>query len=359
MSTQIGYLPGFTLIILILIVIFIAYTCYFLQGEKYELLTSTTVEFKKVRQEKMISYYTEYLDVREDSAQVIYYNLPINSIYWTIGFHNDKEAINSVNMGKYRTTEKGDVLAIIVGNNRNAVQAAEEEISKEHKKRYPYKILKVHHMKINEPYYIRFESYSNKFLHYDISMKVKSYRFGKLIYEDFSNTKLPVSTERQCESREYFDLAKKDVITSRCHSINVNIDTNEINNSIECLTNRSDIIELDKPVYKKDQNDNDIVSTKIFPFRLVACDHFKSRAALHSHISFFDADTDEEFRVEITSEISDSFNRKRSITIRYIGFFIPPNIKRFYAVEYIYYDYVSGGKVHKNTIIPFEIYKII
>lgn len=359
MYTQIGPLQAFTLIILILIIIFIAYTFWFMQPNVYEVISTSTVEFKKQKNEKMISYCTEYLDVRHDSAQVIYYNLPINSIYWTIGFHNDKEAINSVNMGKYRTIEKGDVLAIIIGNNKFAIEAAKNEITKEHKKKYPYKILKYHHLKINEPYYIRFESYSNKFFHYDISMKIKNYRFDKIIYEDFNNMPLPISEERYCENHEYFDLAKEKVITSRCHSIPIHIGTNEFNNSVECFTNRSDVLEIDKIIYKKDQNDNDILSAPIYPFRLVACDHFKTRAALHSHVVFFNADNNEEFRVEIISEISDSFNQKKSIAIRYIGFFLPPEVKRFYVIEYIYYDYVSGGKVHPNTIIPFELYKVI
>lgn len=351
MYTRVGYLPVFTLIILILIVIFIVYTCLFIQVEDYELVSSNTVEFKKQKYEKMISYCTEYLYVREDSAHVVYYDLPINSIYWSIGFYNDNKALNSVNMGKFRTTEKGDILAVIIGNNKNAVDAAEKEITKEHKKRFPYKVLKCHHIKLNEPYYIRFESYSNKFVRYDISMKIKNYCFNKLIYKEFSNTPLVKSEERDCENHEFFDMAKKEVINSRCYPINVNVATNENNNPIECLTNRSDIIEIDKPVY----NGN----VEISPFRLVACDHFKTRAALHSHVSFFNADTDEEFRLEITSEISDSFNQKGTISIRSIGFLLPVDIKRFYVIEYIYYDYVSGNKVNPGTIIPFEIYKVI
>lgn len=356
---QLSELSSFTLIILILIVVFIAYTCWFIQPEEYQVVSSSLIEIKKQKNEKMISYYTDYLDVRQDSAHVIYYNLPINSIYWTIGFHKDNKALYSVNMGKYKTTEKGDVLAIIVGNNRTAIEAAEKEITKEHRKRTPYKILKYHHLKIEESYYIHFESYSNKFLHYDVSMKIRNYRFDKLIYENFTNPISPLSVERHCENHEYFDLAKSNVINSRCYPIPIHIGTNEINSSIECFTNRSDIIEIDRTVYEKDATDNDITNQIIFPFRLIACDHFKTRAALHSHILFFNADNDESFRLEITSEISDSFNQKGSLAIRNIGFFLPKDITRFYAIEYIYYDYVSGNRVHQNTIIPFELYKII
>lgn len=356
MYTQIGNLQVFTLIILILIVIFIVYTCYFMQPEKVLLLSSSAIEYKKKKSEKMISYHTEFLDVKSDSAHVVYYNLPINSIYWTIGFYrnnsfNDCDAITSVNMGKYRTTEKGDVLAVIISNNKSAVEAAEVEITKEHNKRYPYKILKYHYLKIDEPFYIRFESFSNKYVHCDISMKIKHYCFDKLTYSDFCNMPLPLSDERDCENRVYFNAAKDTVINSRCHSIPVNVNTNEKNTSIECFTNRSDVIEIDGPVYKD--------CKPIFPFRLIACDHFKSRVALHSHVSFFNADTDEEFRMEITSEISDSFNQKNAIAVRNIGFFLPPDVKRFYVIEYIYYDYVSGNKINPKTAIPFELYKIV
>lgn len=356
---QIGILPVSTLIILILIVIFIVYICWLTQPEEYEIISSSTIEFKKEKQEKMISYCTEYLDIRQDSAYVIYYNLPVNSIYWTIGFYKDNNALLSVNMGKYRTTEKGDVLAIIVGNNKNAIDAAEKEITKEHKKRSSYKTLKYHYLKINEPFYIHFESYSNKFLNNDISIKIRNYHFGNLTYENINNKPLGISEERICENREYFDLAKAKVLNSRCHRIPVNIGTDEYNNSVECLSNRSDIIEIDSKVYEKDVNGNNIIKKEIFPFRLVACDHFKSRSALHSHVIFFNADNDKHFRIEITSEISDSFNQKESLAIRSIGFYLPPDVKRFYVIEYIYYDYVSGNKVHPKTIIPFEIYKVI
>lgn len=333
-------LPTLTLIILLLIIIFIFYIFNLLNVEEYRLINSNTVDFGKIRQEKMISYFTEYLEVKDNSAYVIYYNLPVNSIYWTIGFYKDNNCINSVNMGKYRTTEKDDILAIIVGRNKNAVYAAEKEITKEHDKKYPYKILKYHHLSIKNDYYVKFESYSNKFINYDIKIKIRKYEFDNLKYQEFENQELSISEMRKCEDLNLFNKAKNMVLSNLdiVKKMKVNCNTKELNNSIECFTNRSEVV---------DGNST---------YHIFACDHFKTRAAFHGHLIFYNAETDEPIQLEITSEISDSFNQKGSIAIRSIEF-KPVNIKSFYVVEYIYYDYVTGNKVNPNTCIPFQFYQ--
>lgn len=345
------------LLILILIIIFIIYTYFYLQEEEPEIISNNKTSLVKNKGEKIISYYSEYLHNKNNGSYVIYYDLPKNCIYWTIGFYNDGKCITSVNMGKYQTIESGDILAIIVGSNYRAMKSAKKQINNEHRNKYPYRKLISHYLGIKSDFYIHFESYSNRFLQ-SPKISIKEYIFNKIQFEEFKNEELPISIPRQCERIDFFTKSKEEFINNRCEKINVYIDTNEENVSSECLTNKSDIIDVSNTVYKKDKDNNDILNEPIPQFKLVAVDHFKSRAALHSHVVFYNADNNEPFDVEITGEVSDSFNQKESISTRRILFIIPSEIKRMYVIEYIYFDFVSGNKINPKTIIPFEIYKI-
>ena len=346
------------LIILILIIIFIIYTYYYLQEKEIEIISKNNKTIQKNKGEKIISYYTDYLQIKDNKAYVIYYELPLNCIYWTIGCYNDNKCLNSVNMGRYQTTEKGDRLAIIIGNNYNTIKAAKNEIGIEHNKKNPHIILINHSISIYEDFYIHFESYSNKFIQ-NPKIIIEEYIFNINIFEKFTNIILPISINRKCESSYLFEKSKDGFIDNRCKKIITNIDSNENNISLECLTNKTDIIDIGDPVYKKDENGNDILLDELPRFKLIGVDHFKSRAALHSHVVFFNADTDEPFEIEIISEISDRINSKDTISTRRITFKISENIKRIYVIEYIYYDFVSGNKIHPDSIIPIELYKVI
>lgn len=347
----------FVLLILILIIIFIIYTYLYLQEKEPELIHKNNTTLSKSKGENVISYYTEYLQIKNNGSYVIYYDLPQNCIYWTIGFYNEGKCITSVNMGKHQTTESGDVLAIIIGNNYNAMRSAKKQITSEHMIKYPYRKLISQYLGIKGDFYIHFESYSNKFLQTP-KMSIKEYTFNNIQFESFKNEELPISFQRQCERLDFFTKSKEGFISNRCEKVNISIDTNEENIPNECLTNRSDIIDVSNIVYKKDKNGNDILNQPIPQFRLVAVDHFKSRAALHSHVVFYNADTNESFDVEITGEVTDSFNQKESLSTRRILFFPPQEVKKMYVIEYIYYDFVSGNKIDPKTIIPMELYKV-
>lgn len=346
------------LIILILIIIFIVYTYYYLREKEVVVISKDSKTIQKNKGEKNISYYTDYLQIGDNKAYVIYYELPLNCIYWTIGFYKEGKCLNSVNMGKYQTAEKGDRLAIIIGNNYNSIKAAKDEIGREHNEKIPHIKLINHSISIYEDFYIHFESYSNRFIQ-NPRIIIKEYNFDISTYEKFINLELPISTPRNCESSYLFEKSKEGFINNRCQKVITYVDTNETNVSIECLTNKTEIIDVSTPVYKKDENGNDIPFKTIPKFRLVGVDHFKSRAALHSHVVFFNADTDESFEIEITSEISDRINPKSTISTRRITFEIPEEIKRMYVIEYIYYDFVSGNKVDPGSILPVELYKVI
>ena len=338
------------LIILILIIIFIVYTYYYLKEKDIELLETTTKTLIKNRNDKMASFYSEYLQIDKDKVYVIYYDLPLNSIYWTIGIYDNGKCLNSVNMGKYQTTEKGDTLAIIVSNNVNAMLAAKVTTKKIHESKYIYKKLITHPIYTDSDFYIKFESFSNKF-HHSPKLFVKEYKFKDLPYEPGVNYYLKQSNVRKCENINFFEKVKEKAINERCDQVKVFCDTNENDNSFECLSNRSEIIDISKEIFKDGK--------RIPPFRIIAVDHFKSRASLHSHLIFFNADNDQKFDVEITGEISDVINHNQMITCRSIKFIPPEEIKRIYVIEYIYYDFETGSKVNPETIIPMEVYRVL
>ena len=335
--------------ILILIIIFIIYTYYYLKEPEIELLDTNTQVLNKDGDDKMACFYSEYLHLDKDKVYVIYYDLPLNSIYWTIGIYSNGKCLNSVNMGRYQTTEKGDTLAIIISNNVVATRAGKKIIRKEHESKYMYKKLITHGMYTNDDFYVKFESFSNRFYH-SPKLQIKEYKFKNLELLKGDNYEPLSSNIRNCENKKYFDKAKLKVIDSRCKPVKIFYDTDEKDTPIECLTNRSDIFDVSKEVFKDDK--------QIPQFRIIAVDHFKSRAALHSNIIFFNADTNERFDVEITGEVADIINHNQMITCRSIKFIPPPEVKRMYVIEYIYYDFETGSKVKTETIIPMEVYTV-
>lgn len=333
------------LILIILILIFIIYTYYSLQEKVPEVIYKSNKTLIKEKTQKFISYYSECLQINNNKVFVVYYNLPINCIYWSIGIFENSKCVNSINMGKYQATEMGDTLAVIIGNNYTSIKAAKREIDLEHNTKYSYKRLMHESIQIDNDFYIRFDSYSNRFIETP-KMVIKEYVFDNIIPEPYFNVKLEESIVRNCESKYLFEKSKEGFINDKCKLIETYTNSNEDNIQIECLTNKTAILEITKRDDKPE-------------FKLVAVDHFKSRAALHSHVIFYNADNHDSFAVEITGEISDRINQKDSITVRRITFKVPESINRFYVVEYIYYDFVSGNKINPETVIPIELYKII
>lgn len=332
-------LEAVVLILLILILIFIMYTYYFSLEKEYKVINRNTVNTNITKNDKSILYTSDFLNISNNNVYIIYYDLPINSIYWTIGIYDNNSCLHNVNMGKYQTIERGDTLAVIIGKNNRAILAAKNEIEKEHIKNYLYKKLITHKIGVNDNFYIHFQSYANKFTVIP-KLKIKEYVFENIDYYDFTNKTIEKSYYRECESYKLFNKAKSKFIEDNFQKVNILVDSDEKYVSNECLTCRSD----------------EFINNS--EFRIIAVDHFKSKAALHSHLKFYNTENNEQFRLEITGELSDKINNNNTITIRKIQFKVPDNIKSFYVVEYIYYDFVTGDKVNKDTIIPFEMYKI-
>lgn len=338
------------LIILILIIIFIIYIYYFIQEKEIELEYVNTKVISKTVDRNYVSFSTDYLSLNKDRAYVIYYDLPLNSVYWTFSFFSNDKAISSVNMGKYQTSERGDTLAIIVSNNLHASNAVKMVVKNKHEEKYGYKKLIPHYLYIDTDFYIIFKSFSNLFNN-EPRVTIKEYKFKDLEHAIGKNTELNISKQRECENPNYYIKILENQIPNNSELVEVERDTIEINTPFECLTNRSQVFSVSDKIFKCDK--------QIPPFIILAVDHFKSRAALHSNISFYDADTGKRFRTEITGEISDNLNHNQKLTCRVIKFFPPENVKRMYVIENIFYDFQTGSKVNPKTIIPISVYKIL
>lgn len=338
------------LIILILIIIFIIYIYYFLQEKELEVEYLNTKTISKTINKNYVSFSTDYLNIDKNKAYVIYYDLPLNSVYWTFGFFSNDQSIASVNMGKYQTTERGDTLAIIVSNNLLSSKGIKKIIKEQHDLKYGYKKLITNYLFVESDFYIIFKSFSNLFI-IEPKVTVKEYKFKDIEYIKGQNIKFNESIKRNCENHDYFSKILEKVIPEKSENIKVNCDTNEINTPSECLTNKSENFNISNKLFKENK--------QISPFIIVAVDHFKSRTALHSNIAFYDADTNKRFDTEITGEISDIINHKQKLTCRVIKFIPPENVKNMYVVENIFYDLQSGSKVNIDTIIPMSVYKLL
>lgn len=337
----------FLLMILMIMLFYSVYVMY--ENEKPPKLDKkVSIDMVKFKTKKSICCYTEYNDIKDNNAYVFYYALPINSIYWTVDIFSKSGHKKSVNMSKYKTIEKGDILAIVIGNNLNVVNETRDEIKRKHKKNLPFKKIFFEMLSIDDPFILKFESFSNKISSYDIFYNFSEYTFTNVKYERFNviEDEINYSQYAVIEDSGLFDKMCKNIIGNSGVIVNVNVNTNELNSPVYCLTNRSDVFIVDG------------LNTSKYPFKIIALDHFKSKTALHANIKFYNAEDDIEFRIEITSEISDSFNVNGSITARVIEFDIPKDIKSFYAIEYIYPDYLKMGKLNVNTIVPFRIYKL-
>lgn len=322
---------------------------YFTKEKDYDILNDNNIIFYEKITEKSVKYHTNYLNVKNNNCYVVIYELPINTVYWSLGLYKYNKCEQSLNFGNYQTIEKGDVLIVFVCNNNFVMESSKEQITKEYKKKYPYKKLTYHTINYSNDFYFNFESYSNKFLKKP-SIKIKEIKFScKIDFEPLNeNLVLSKSLERFCERKDLFEKSKKDYIDDDCSLISINVDTNEDNIPDDCFTNRTNILDI-----------SDSYGNNKKPlFKIVAVDHFKSRAALHSNLIFYNADNDEQFSTQITGEISDKIYKNKTISTRRISFVLPYYIKKFYVVEYIYNDFVSGGKINKNTIIPMELYKL-
>lgn len=338
------------IIIILLIIIFIVYSFYALQEKDAKIKYYTNLNLYRTICKTKFNIKSDYLQPSDTKIYALFYDMSLNCVYWTIGIYNEKCNIDEINMGSYKTPEDGDTLIILIGNNVKNLNLAKEKIILHHNIHYSYKKLFFNYMNTYDAFYFNINMFSNKFDECDIpDLKLKEFKFEECDnkYEHcFKKQKIEISKNRQCEELSLFKKAKKGLIPHNYHKIKVLCDDEMKDSPLSCLINKSDIIEL-KSYINNSQ------------FKIIAVDHFKSRAALHSNIVCYNAENDSEIRLDIVSEIVDKINELNSITIRLIQYCLPDNINSIYFREFIYYDFSTGNKPNINSIIPMHVYKLI
>lgn len=349
-------LEGIIILIFFLISIFIIYVFYYFSEEETELIKKEKIEvFESVDEnsDKSIFLYSSLIENDDNKITVIFYELPINYVYWSIGFFREEcKCIKSINSGNYQTTEKGDVLAILVSKNYTAIEECKKFVKMHHYYSNSYKKLITHHLILDENYYIKFLQFSNGYYREE-KMSIFQYfiKIGKNIKINKlkpCEKKICEKNKRKCEPLRYFvkvkDMIMKNNLNhlTNLNKINVNVDVDNKETFFECLINKSDIIDK-----------NLIKSNELY---IIAVDHFKTRISLYSNITFLDYNTMNIINIETSGEISNKFNDEKTISVRLIKFEFPYNVDKIIVLENIFCDYVSGNKVDKNIVIPMEIY---
>lgn len=325
------------LIIILLIILFIMYLFYFVSDKDVKLLSENTIKkISNYYNEKEYYITTDFLHVNKDVAYVIYYNLSLNCVYWTVGVYDENQNIDEVNMGKYQSPEDGDTLLIIVGNNFNVMALAKNKIKAEHNAKYPYKKLKTDYLYTNKDFYISVKAFSNMFTTHP-KIKIKEMFYENVKYQEPMRKCIDNSQVHNFENINLFNKTKNGFIDDSFKKLKVIKDFKKDDIPKSCIVNKSNIFENTE-------------------FKIVAVDHFKTKVALHSNIIAYDAETDKQIRIEITGEISDRINEKNMITVRRISYKIPDNIRFIYFIEYIYYDFATGNKPLDESIIPMSVY---
>lgn len=331
------------LIILLLILILIVYSIYSLGEKEDVLLYEERIKLGKEINKKINTLTSDYLYIDKNTTYILYYNLSLNCIYWTIGIYDEKINIDELNMGKYQTPEDGDILVVIIGCNKKAMEISKKKIKDDHVKKFPFKRLMFDYLITNSNFYFDIKCFSNHF-ESPIDITVKKLVFDELIYEEPYIMELKEAKNRNCEDLSLFNKTFNGFIDDSFYKLPITMDIYDKNIPYTCLMNMSSILDISN--YDKNE----------YIFHIVAMNHFKSRSALHSNICCFDAETNKLLRIEITSEISDRLNDKNSISVRRIKFKIPEDVNYIYFIEYIYCDFVTGNKPNTESIIPMHIF---
>lgn len=331
------------IIILVLILILIVYSIFSLGEKESVLLCEERLKLGKTIDKKYNTFTSDYLFIDKNTSYVLYYNLSLNCIYWTVGIYDEDVNIDEINMSKYQTPQDGDTLVIIIGNNQECIQKSKKKVKDDHLKKFPFKRIMFDYLITNSNFYLDIKCFSNYF-ETPIDISLKKLVFDDIKYVEPCVKELEVSKNRNTEDMYLFKKTFDGFIDDSFYSLAVTKDIYDKNIPYTSLMNMSAI--LDVTQYKKDE----------YIFHIVAMDHFKSRSSLHSNICCFDAETNKLIRIEITSEISDRLNTKRSISVRRIRFKIPENVNYIYFIEYIYCDFATGNKPNVDSIIPMHIF---
>jgi len=319
-------------IFIILIFIFIIWFNNYKNTECFE------INQFDLTKESYKSFNSQNIEIKPTESLVMVGEIPQDYHYWTVGiFDENGIAQNSINMSNYQTTFPGSTIAIVCSTNIYAIDETCKLIKEKHYKKYPNRkiffekvYLSTNIIKLKFDYYLRLDSEKS------LPFSLFQYKFKNI---PFLNYKL-----NDCKSNF---IIEKSINTNIIKTINkqfnnyksINIKNNIISKykPVECIINCSEKIKCE----------NEIV--------VIAFDHFMNRTAIHSHIIFIDADTNEIYKINYTGIISSKINNQECQITHTIKF--KPKCKdiNIYVIEKIFFDsnkdYISNNKKINEMIV--------
>jgi len=371
---DLGYALIFFIIILIII---IGIYVILLKNEVKYLINELPLETSRECKYGIIN--SSYLQCKANQTVVFIGEIPQDYIYWSIGvYRKNGTPYTSINMGKYQTVHPGSNIAIICSINSCAISETKKFLECNHYKKYPCRRLYFgtvnvsNYLNCNDSddsddfddnpedrnsFYIRFECYFRNGKEHVPKFFLYEYSFENIYYNsdfhhDFSN----IFDDNTCHSicknqqnqqyyrkKEHYKMLRciREKYSSYCEQ-NVICDIKEKDDLPECLTNASLIFEV----------------TPGSEIIVIAIDHFMSRSAIHSNVTFINADTDIPYHIYYTGVVSRKINNKTSETFHLIKSKVPEEVYRIQIVEKLFYQIETGNAPKKETIVPMIIYTI-
>lgn len=330
--------------IIVFIFIFVLTVVFFvINSNYYEYETYTPeLEHKYIRQDqtdkkmgngKVIS--SEILSITNNKSLNVYFEIPKNDSFWTLGIFNKTECVDSLDISNFQTIEPGDTLHVVVSPSSYAVNLSIESYKKIHNLNYPYKRFINHIVNYSGDCYVKIEFYSIRGIK-NIDVDVKEIFYGNIYFSPYTLNKPAQKISNISENIELFeDYISKNETGTRIETYNnfsrKNVSKNEV-------INMSSIISSDKE------------------FVIYAVNHYKTKIASHSHLLFVDLDTNLFFRIEMTGVKTDKVLEKNNLEIRKISFKPPDDIKQFTVFERIFFDCDEGYVLQEKNSIPFAIF---
>lgn len=256
----------------------------------------------------------------------VYFNIPENSVYWSIGFFSEGRCIRTVNMAEYLNFETGDIVHVLITRNARLINPSIDLIEKRHNDVHPYnklltKILNIKEKKIDIKYEVFFLKNTEEF-----SLKIFKFSMTNTMMEEFSDE---VHEPNSYSAKENLSLYLENISVPS----EVKIHRRISQTFCECLSYISE----------------PFIPTK--NFRIFAVNHYKTKAALNSHILVLSFKTKEIIKFFYTGIISKNILMTDRMEIRDISF---PIDEKIILIENIYL-YQCVSKINVEDIIPMRI----
>lgn len=282
---------------------------------------------------------TNVLELEDNICYLLFFKLNKKISYWTISTFIDNNNFSNINMSRYHTPNFGDMLVVFLCNNENIYNRSLSKFKCNIDKKIYYSLY-FDKMYVEDKFHINIKLFSNINCFNDL-INIKKYTFNKDKNIKPFIKKHNVITYKNTNLVKKFTLYNECIIYNKpfdCYkTVNVNLDIKFLNQSNECIANKSDII----------NNCN---------FKIYAVDQFKLRYAFFSVIVCYNSIDDSVIKVKLISQISDRLNEKDQISYYVVSFEVPEEIKSFYFIEYIYNDFFNFKKPNIDNLMPMRVF---